>query len=51
METIQTTWQDLRISESILLQLHRDLLRYSNTDADSEWTSFQTGPPAAAHGR
>lgn len=32
METIQTAWQDLRISESILLQLHRDLLRYSNKD-------------------
>ena len=32
MESIQTAWQDLRISESILLQLHRDLLRYSNKD-------------------
>jgi len=32
METIQTSWQDLRISESILLQLHRDLLRYSEKD-------------------
>jgi len=32
METIQTAWQDLRISESILLQLHRDLLRYSEKD-------------------
>lgn len=32
METIQTAWADLRISESILLQLHRDLLRYSNKD-------------------
>jgi len=32
METIQIAWQDLRISESILLQLHRDLLRYSNKD-------------------
>lgn len=32
MEAIQTVWQDLTISESILLQLHRDLLRYSNKD-------------------
>lgn len=32
MESIQTAWQDLRISESILLQLHRDLLRYSDKD-------------------
>jgi Fic family protein len=32
METIQTVWVDLRIAESILLQLHRDLLRYSNRD-------------------
>jgi len=32
MESIQTVWTDLRISESILLQLHRDLLRYSNKD-------------------
>jgi Fic family protein len=32
MEAIQTAWSDLRISESILLQLHRDLLRYSSKD-------------------
>jgi len=32
MESIQTVWPDLRIAESILLQLHRDLLRYSNKD-------------------
>ncbi|MCH7224671.1 Fic family protein [Haloferula sp. A504] len=32
MESIQTAWPDLRISESILLQLHRDLLRYSEKD-------------------
>lgn len=32
MESIQTAWSELRISESILLQLHRDLLRYSNKD-------------------
>lgn len=32
MESIQTTWQELRISENILLQLHRDLLRYSGKD-------------------
>ena len=32
METIQTVWPDLRITEGILLQLHRDLLRYSDKD-------------------
>lgn len=32
MDSIQTAWSDLRISESILLQLHRDLLRYSDKD-------------------
>ncbi len=32
MESLQTAWPDLRVSESILLQLHRDLLRYSNKD-------------------
>lgn len=32
MESIQAVWSDLRISESILLQLDRDLLRYSNKD-------------------
>jgi hypothetical protein len=32
MDAIQTAWSDLRISESILLRLHRDLLRYSDKD-------------------
>jgi Fic family protein len=32
MESIQTAWADLRVSENILLQLHRDLLRYSDKD-------------------
>jgi len=32
MDSVQTAWADLRISESILLQLHRDLLRYSDKD-------------------
>ena len=42
METIQTVWQDLRISEGILLQLHRDLLRYVNKDERhrGEWKSL-----------
>jgi Fic family protein len=42
MEAIQTVWQDLRISESILLQLHRDLLRYSHKDQRhrGEWKSL-----------
>jgi len=42
MEAIQTVWQDLQVSESILLQLHRDLLRYSNKDERhrGEWKSL-----------
>ncbi|MFT5407880.1 MAG: Fic family protein [Verrucomicrobiales bacterium] len=32
MESIQTAWPELRVSENILLQLHRDLLRYSDKD-------------------
>lgn len=32
METVQSAWAELRISEGILLQLHRDLLRYSGKD-------------------
>jgi len=32
METVQTAWQDLELNENILLQLHRDLLRYSAKD-------------------
>jgi Fic family protein len=42
MESIQSAWQDLRISEGILLQLHRDLLRYSDKDERhrGEWKSL-----------
>ena len=42
METIQTVWQDLRISQSTLLQLHRELLRYSNKDERhrGEWKAL-----------
>ena len=32
MESVQATWHELRVSENILLQLHRDLLRYSHKD-------------------
>lgn len=32
MGTVQTAWKDLRLTEGILLQLHRDLLRYSAKD-------------------
>jgi Fic family protein len=31
-ETIQAAWQELCLTEGILLQLHRDLLRYSEKD-------------------
>ena len=42
MDSVQTAWADLRISESILLQLHRDLLRYSNKDERhrGQWKSL-----------
>lgn len=32
MEMVQSAWAELRISEGILLQLHRDLLRHSGKD-------------------
>ncbi len=42
MDAIQTAWSNLRISESILLQLHRDLLRYSDKDERhrGQWKSL-----------
>ena len=42
MDSVQTAWSDLRISESILLQLHRDLLRYSKKDERhrGQWKSL-----------
>lgn len=42
METIQTTWADLRLTEGNLLQLHRDLLRYSQKDERhrGEWKAL-----------
>lgn len=32
METVQASWQDIPVTEGIVLQLHRDLLRYSTKD-------------------
>jgi len=32
METVQSAWEDLRLTAPILLQLHRDLLQYSSKD-------------------
>lgn len=32
METVLSSWRDLPLTEGILLQLHRDLLRYSTKD-------------------
>ena len=42
METLQTAWGDLRITEGNLRQLHRDLLRYSHKDERhrGEWKSL-----------
>ena len=42
MDSVQTAWADLRISESIVLQLHRDLLRYSDKDERhrGQWKSL-----------
>lgn len=41
-DSVQTAWAELRISESILLQLHRDLLRYSDKDERhrGQWKSL-----------
>lgn len=41
MESIQTVWPDLRISENNLLQLYRDLLRYSDKDKRN-WGAWKT---------
>ncbi|MEY5019849.1 MAG: hypothetical protein RLZ22_937, partial [Verrucomicrobiota bacterium] len=32
METIHAAWTDMPVTENIVLQLHRDLLRYSSKD-------------------
>lgn len=42
MNSIHTAWSHLRISEGILLQLHRDLLRYSDKDERhrGQWKSL-----------
>ena len=32
METVQSAWEDLPLTQSIVFQLHRDLLRYSSKD-------------------
>lgn len=42
METIQTSWPDMPVTEGIVLQLHRDLLRYSTKDERhrGEWKSL-----------
>lgn len=32
MESIQASWPDMRLTEGLVLQLHRDLLRYSSKD-------------------
>lgn len=32
METIHESWKDMAVTEGIVLQLHRDLLRYSSKD-------------------
>lgn len=32
METLQASWADMRLTEGLILQLHRDLLRYSSKD-------------------
>lgn len=32
METLHASWADMRVTEGLILQLHRDLLRYSTKD-------------------
>ncbi|MFT5405300.1 MAG: Fic family protein [Verrucomicrobiales bacterium] len=42
MEMVQASWADLPVTEGIVLQLHRDLLRYSTKDERhrGEWKSL-----------
>ncbi|MCF7675093.1 MAG: Fic family protein [Akkermansiaceae bacterium] len=42
METIQVSWTEMPVSEGIVLQLHRDLLRYSTKDERhrGEWKTL-----------
>lgn len=42
METIQASWADMTVTEGIVLQLHRDLLRYSAKDERhrGEWKTL-----------
>lgn len=42
MELVQNSWADLRLSEGILLQLHRDLLGFSSKDERHRgaWKTF-----------
>ena len=32
METVQSSWADMRLTENLILQLHRDVLHYSSKD-------------------
>jgi Fic family protein len=43
METIQTSWADMRLTEGLVLQLHRDLLRYSSKD-ERHLGAWKTNP-------
>lgn len=42
IETIQASWADMPVTEGIVLQLHRDLLRYSSKDERhrGQWKSL-----------
>ncbi|MFT5192952.1 MAG: Fic family protein [Verrucomicrobiales bacterium] len=42
METVQTAWESLSLTQSIVFQLHRDLLRYSTKDERhrGDWKSL-----------
>lgn len=42
METIHASWEQMPVTEGIILQLHRDLLRYSSKDERhrGEWKSL-----------
>jgi len=43
METVFRAWQDIKITENHILQLHRDLLRYSSKD-ERHRGAYKTSP-------
>lgn len=47
LEMVQTSWSDMRLTEGLILQLHRDLLRYSTKD-ERHRGAWKTNPNRVA---